>query len=110
MNCKCSPTNIHLQIMDEMSASRYSMSMMVSICQHFDDQQFRYTVICTLHDVLSGKFRFTHTSTVPINHLLALKKTTRTPRVHLVTYLQLSNKCGLFFALLSDIKVIESFQ
>ena len=39
--------------------------------------------MCTLHDFLSGKVIFMHTSTVT-RYILALKKTARTPRVHLV--------------------------
>ena len=36
---------------------------MMSIGQHCDEQQFRNTVMCTLHDFLSSKVRFMHTST-----------------------------------------------
>ena len=42
------------------------MSMIVSICQHYD--VFRNTVMCSLHDFLSGKVRFIHTSTVTRLH------------------------------------------
>ena len=39
--------------------------------------------MCTLHDFLSSKIRFIHTSTVTESHSSS-GKTTRTPRVHLV--------------------------
>ena len=40
------------------------MSIIVSNCQHCDEQKFQNTVMCTLHDFLSSKVRFIHTSTV----------------------------------------------
>ena len=46
----------------------YIMPMIVSICQHCDEQQFRNTVRCTLHDFLSSKVGFIHTSTVTRSH------------------------------------------
>ena len=45
-------------------STRYIMPIIVSNCQHCDEQQFRNTVKCTLHDFLSSKVRFIHTSTV----------------------------------------------
>ena len=42
------------------------MSIIVSNCQHCDEQQFQTLacVHCTLHDFLSSKGRFIHMSTV----------------------------------------------
>ena len=40
------------------------MSIIVSNCQHCDEQQFQNTVMSTLHDFLSSKVRFIHTITV----------------------------------------------
>ena len=40
------------------------MSIIVYNCQHCDEQQFLNTVMCTLHNFLSSKVRFIHTSTV----------------------------------------------
>ena len=59
------------------------MSTIVSNCQHCDDQQFQ-TLSCvyTIHDFLSSKVRFIHTSTATGSH--SCSETTRTPRVHLV--------------------------
>ena len=45
-------------------STRYIMSIMVSNCQHYDEQQFQNTVMCILHDFLSSKVRFIHTSIV----------------------------------------------
>ena len=42
--------------------------------------------MCTLHDFLSSKARFIHTSTVTGSHSCS-GKNTRTPRVHLVVYM-----------------------
>ena len=39
------------------------MSIIVSNCQHCDEQQFQ-TMSMSLHDFLSSKVRFIHTSTV----------------------------------------------
>ena len=40
------------------------MSIIVSNCQHCGEQEFQNTAMCTLHDYLSSKVRFIHTSTV----------------------------------------------
>ena len=45
--------------------------------------------MCTLHDLLSSKVRFIDTTSVTGSHSCSGKKTTRTPRVHLVNH----NKC-----------------
>ena len=80
--------NKHLNI-DELFALRYIMSMIMSICQHCDEQQFQKHCnhLSTLHDFRSSKVRFMHTKirALLLDHILALKKTTRLPRVHLVT-------------------------
>ena len=43
------------------------MSIIVSNCQHCDEQQFQ-TLMFTLHEFLSSKIRFIHTSTVTESH------------------------------------------
>ena len=65
------------------------MSMIVSICQHCDEEQFRNTCMCILHDFLSGKVRFVHTSTIIKAHSCS-EQTTNTARMHLVTYVSMS--------------------
>ena len=45
-------------------STRYIMSMTVSNCQHCDEQQFQTQSCVQLHDFLSSKVRFIHTSTV----------------------------------------------
>ena len=42
--------------------------------------------MCTLHDFLGSKVRFIHKSTVTRSHSCYEKKTTRTPRVLLVSF------------------------
>ena len=59
------------------------MSIIVSNCQHCDEQHFQKAVMCTLHDFHSSKIRFIYTSTVTGSDSCS-GKTTRTPRVHLV--------------------------
>ena len=55
--------------------------MIVSISKHCDEQQLqKNTVMCTLHDFLTGKVRFICTRAS-----FSLKKTTLTPRVHIVS-------------------------
>ena len=46
------------------------------------NSNFRNAVMCTLHDFLSGKVRFMHTSTTTRSESCP-EQTTRTPRVHL---------------------------
>ena len=60
------------------------MSIIVSNCQHCDEQQFQTLSCVQLHDFLSSKVRFIHTSTVTGSHSCS-GKTMRTSRVHLVT-------------------------
>ena len=84
--------------MDELSALRYIMSVIVTSCQHCDEQQFQ-TLSC-VHDTIFSLVNldlFIHALT--LNHILALKKTTRMPRVHLVC-------CG---GTLSSLIGIENF-
>ena len=38
------------------------------LCQHCDEQQFRNTIMCTLHDFVSSKVKFMHKSTVTRSH------------------------------------------
>ena len=53
------------------------MSILVSNCQHCDEQQFQ-TLSCvhysTIHDFLSSKVRLIHTSTVTGSHSCSGKK------------------------------------
>ena len=58
------------------------MSIIVSNCHHCKTT-ISITVMCTLHDILSNKIRFIHTSTVTGSQYCS-GKTTRMPRVHLV--------------------------
>ena len=62
-------------------STRYIMSIMVSNCQHCDGKQFQNTVMCILHDFLSSKVRFIHTSIVT-GPDSGLENITRTLRVH----------------------------
>ena len=69
--------------MIELSAPRYIMSMIVSSCHHCDEQQFQ-TLSCVHYTILSVvKFDF-FTRALLLENILAVKKTTRMPRVHLV--------------------------
>ena len=66
MNCQCSPI-----IYSELFAPRYIMPMIVFICQHCHEQQFRNTVMCCcvlICDFLSSKVKCMHTSTVTRSH------------------------------------------
>ena len=57
--------------MDELSASRYIMSIIVSSCQHCDEQQFRtLSKLCTLQNFFSSR----KLDLLLLNHILALKK------------------------------------
>ena len=74
--------------MDELSALRYTMPIIVSTRQHCDEQQFRtlhklmyITHIDVFLSVVEG--RFIHTSTTTRSHSCS-EKSTRTLRVHLV--------------------------
>ena len=51
------------------------MSIIVSNCQHCDEQQFQNTVMCTLHDFLSRsiKVKFIDTALL-LDRILALEK------------------------------------
>ena len=68
------------------------MPMIVSICQHCHEQQFRNTVRCTQHDLHGGIVRFMHMSTITRLHSFS-EKNTRTPLVHLVNNLILILQC-----------------
>ena len=56
------------------------MSIIVSNCQHCDEQQFQTLVMCTLHDILSSKSQFIHTSTDTGLHSCSEKKCTYASR------------------------------
>ena len=85
--------NVRLQFIYELFAPRYIMPMIVFICQHCDEQQFRSTAMSTLHDFLSSKVKFMYASTVIGSHF-CFEKTTRTPRVHLVIFGKVFLKFG----------------
>ena len=70
-------------------STRYIMSIIVSNCQHCDEQQFQ-TMSCTLHDFLSSKIRFIHTTIVPGSHSCSGKN-----------YADASRTSCLFMSLLS---------
>ena len=69
--------------MDELSAPRYIMPMIVSSCQHCDKQQFQ-TLLCVHYTFIhESKVRFINTSTATKSQSCS-EKTTRTPGVYLV--------------------------
>ena len=73
--------------MDKLSAPRYMMPMIASSCQHCDEQHVQtLTVMCTLHDFLSSKVRFIHTSTVTRQHSCPGKKYSYVSRASCYAY------------------------
>ena len=65
------------------------MSIIVSSGQHCYEQQFQ-TLACVHYTIFSVvKLDLFHTSTVTGSHSYS-EKTTRTPRVHLVTFINMS--------------------
>ena len=77
--------NIRRISIDEFSAPRYIMPIIVSSCQHCDEQQFR-TLSCVHYPILSVYNRKLDLfiRALVLDHILALKKGKRTPHVHLV--------------------------
>ena len=61
----------------------YIMSMIVSICQHCDEQQFQ-TLSCVHYTILSVEKLDSFIRALLLDRILALEKITCTPRVHLV--------------------------
>ena len=62
---------------------RYIMSIIVSICQHCDGQQFQ--TLPRVHYTIFSVVRLDlFIRALLLNRVLALEKNTRTPRVHLV--------------------------
>ena len=59
------------------------MSIIVSNCQHCDEQQFQ-TLPCVHYTIFSVVKLDLFIRARLLDHILALKKTTRTPCVHLV--------------------------
>ena len=92
--------NVCLQFMDELSAPRYIMPMVVSICQHCDEQQFWNTVMCTLHNFLSSKVWFMHTSTVSRLHSYFEKKYAYASRASCYTSTMPAKRCRTLYLLL----------
>ena len=62
--------------MDELSAPRYIMPMIVSNCEHSDKQQFQTLscVVPTLHDFLSSRKLHLYIRALLLDNILALKK------------------------------------
>ena len=55
--------------------TRYIMSIIVSNCQHCDEQQFQtLSCTCTLYDFLSSKVRCIHIRALLLDRILALDK------------------------------------
>ena len=69
--------------MDELSALRYIMLLIVSSCQHCNEQQFQL-LSCVHYTIFSVVKLDLFVRALTRDHILALEKTTRTPRVHLV--------------------------
>ena len=60
------------------------MSIIVSNCQHYDEQQFQ-TLSCVHYTIFSVvKLDLFIRALMLLERILALEKTTRMPRVHLV--------------------------
>ena len=59
------------------------MSIIVSNCQHCDEQQFQ-TMPCVHYTIFSIAKLDLFIRALLLDRILALEKTTRTPRVHLV--------------------------
>ena len=64
-------------------STRYIMSIIVSNCQHCDEQQFQ-TMSCVHYTIFSVVKLDLFIRALFLDRILALEKTTRTPRVHLV--------------------------
>ena len=68
-------------------------------------------VVCTLHEFLSSKVDLCRRALL-LDHILAMKKTTRTPRVHLVIFMndmKLHDKV-LTHKYIDDITLTESIS
>ena len=77
-------------------STTYVMSIIVSNCQHCEEQQFRILSCVHYTDFLSSKVKFIHTSTVTRSHS-CYGKIRRTPRVHLVYILAIAKIIVLSF-------------
>ena len=75
--------------MDALSALRYIMSMTVSSCQNCDEQQFQ-TLSCEHYTIFPVVKLDLFIRALTWGHILALGKTMRTPRVHLVNLEQVN--------------------
>ena len=84
MNCQC----LHTIYRRVVCAQIHHANDCV-YCQHFGEQQFRDTVMCSCahYTIFSVEKLDLCIRALLLDHILALKKkTTRTPRVHLVNY------------------------
>ena len=70
----------------------YIMSIIVSNCQHCDEQQFQ-TLSCVHYAIFSVVKLDLFIRALLLDRILALEKTTRTPHVHLVR-VWYNNACG----------------
>ena len=69
------------------------MLIIVSNCQHCDEQQFKNTVMCTLHDFHSSKVRFIHTSTVTGSNSCSEKNYEYASRTSCISYFRIFRLC-----------------
>ena len=66
-------------------STRYIMSIIVSNCQHCDEQQFQ-TLSCVHYTIFSVVNLGSFIRVLILDCILALEKTTRTPHVHLAVF------------------------
>ena len=72
---------ICLLSLDELSAPRYIVPLIVSSWHHCDERQFH--TLSYLHNFVSCRKLDLFIRSLLLDHILVLKKTTRTPRLHL---------------------------
>ena len=72
----------------------YIISIIVSNCQHCDEQQFQTLSCahCTIFSVVKSDLCI---RALLLDRIIVLEKTTRTPRVHLVKLYSLQLKIGI---------------
>ena len=71
------------------------MSIIVCNCQHCDEQQFQ-TLSCVHYTIFSVVKLDLFIRALLLDRILALEKTTRTPRVHLVTFIHKISQFNIF--------------
>ena len=84
------------------------MLIIVSDCQHCDEQQFQ-TLSCVHNTVFSVVKLDLFIRTLLLDRILALEKTTRTTRVHLVTSYLRTKDGWLLFECLYDLYIYIFF-